>query len=172
MTDLAGLVAGLVTNVAYGLPLLLLGLLAIAWVLFDHGRFPPRFAPTRPDRTWIRGPAAAVYDGLEHGRIAPVIAYAHYRTARVLARRFAVSVAPRRPSWWRRRRLSATAQLLLRAMASLERAYRFALLAESADPRDLLLRWRRPAWRRRSLALLRASLADLAPVLVPLEGAP
>ena len=169
MTGLESAVTGLFTNVSYGIPLLLLGLAALVWFLVDRGRYPPRFEPTRPNRDWLRGPTAAVYEALQAGRYSPAIDYAAYRAEVVLGRRYGITVAPRAPGWWQRRRLPATAQRLLRSTATLERAYRLARLAETAAPDDPISRWRRPGWEHRARTLFDQALRELGPMLPSLE---
>ncbi len=171
MTNPAGVVTGLFTNAAFGVPLLLLGLAALAWFLLDRGRLPPRLEPSRPNRDWVRGPTAAVYEALESDRLSPAIDYASYRVEVALGRRFGVSLTPSPPSYWKRLRLPTTARALLDSLTTLDRAYQLARLAETVDPSDTIGQWRRPAWEARSRALFRDVLNDLAPILPPLEVA-
>jgi len=169
MTSPEAMAVGLFTNLTYGIPLLLIGIATLAWFLIDRGRFPPRFEPTRPNRDWLRGPTAAVYESLQAHRYSPAIDYAAYRAEVVLGRRFGVALVPRAPGWWQRRRLPATARQLLRSAAALDRAYRLARLAETSDPNDPILRWRRPAWEARARTLFERALSELGPLLPPLE---
>lgn len=172
MTDLIGLLLGLVTNVTYGIPLLLLALVTLFWLLLRYNRLPPLFRPIGPDRSWMKGPIASVTESAAEDRIGPAVAYTSYRVHSALRSRYGISAsATGQFSLWRlRRRLPPNAVPLIRAARELDVAYYLATLAESNPHRDLVTRWRQPAWRRRSRAMFASILDRLEPVLPPLEA--
>lgn len=170
MTDPTAVLAGLFTNVSYGIPLLLLSAIAVFWILSRYAHLPPLFRAIEPDRSWVKGPLAIVEEGVAANRIGPAIAYTTYRVDEVLRTRY--GFLPTRPVllWAGQRRVPAEARTLLRTRQTLYRAFYLAMMAETEDRRDLWSRWRRPVWESRSRGLFASALADLEELLPRLEA--
>lgn len=170
MTDAGAVITGLVTNPAYGIPLLLLGGAAGFWLLWPSARRPPLFHAIGPDRSWIKSPLGWAEEGAAADRIAPAIAVASSRVREVLRSRYRLIPGQAGPFRIFQRRYPAEARALLRLVHALDRAGYLASLAEAEDRRDFLARWRRPRWRRRSRSMFASVLPELETMLPGLEA--
>lgn len=171
MTDPSAVVAGLFTNTAFGVPLLVLSVVALLWILSRFNHLPPLFRPIGPDRSWMMGPYARVEQGASSGRMAPAVAYASHRVHEVLRTRYGIRTVPSGPIWMGQQRFPAQTLPLIRLSRSLDATYRLAWLAERDEPLDFLSRWRRPKWRREARERFSAALTELERILPPLEAA-
>jgi len=169
VTDPTSVVVGLFSNVAFGVPLLVLGVVALFWILARYGHAPPHFRPIGPDRSWTKGPFAYVEEGIAAGQIVPAVTYASYRVRMVLWKRFGVAAVPAGPFWSVGSRLPPPALELIRTCRRLDSVYRLAWMAESTSRNDLISRWRRASWRTQSRLRFSEMLTELERLLPPLE---
>jgi len=172
VTDLVSVLVGLVTNLTYGIPLLLLASVTLFWLVLRYYRLPPLFRPIGPDRSWVKGPLAWVAESAASDKIGPAVAYTSYRVHVALRDRFGIYPAPtgQLSFWYSRRRIPPHAIPLIQAARTLDQAYHLAWLAESNPHRDLVTRWRQPSWQRRSRAKFEAVLSQLEPTLPSMEA--
>lgn len=171
MSDPLSTLLAIVTDPVYGLPLLLWGGVAIVWLYYGHGTYPPPLLPYRTNTLRPTDPVSAMYWAVREHRYSEAIYFSYQRLAGSFLRRYGVSInyIP-----WRRKKR--------RRLGLDEPKPYFRILREMVKGLELANRLERPpsfkAWaalrrpaRERALQRRLARIFSSLDVLLPmLEG--
>ena len=165
--------SGLVLSLAFGVPLLIALLTAIAWDLWSRPAEPPRFAAYTVRQGWKIDPIALLDQDLRLGRLTGAIFAVHDRLVRELTERHGLRPAEiLRDILPLQQRRDPTIDRACRSVRALEVTYQIANRVEDPRRTDVWSQWRRPVWRSSARRRFQAELSEIESIWPVLEGLP
>ena len=105
MIDAASVIVGVLTDPAFGIPIILLVAGTIAWALWSRHAAPPSLVPYRYRRAWMDTAESGVVTTLDQGKFRPAMTYLYGQLLTVMGARYHLSAEQLDPTFalsWRR----------------------------------------------------------------------